>query len=272
MGSTIVAYRQSLTDAQTNRFRHEPAPVLVDAVAASARGARALELPPSFVVAAGHGEESLDLDFLSTQLNRGRQRKPLIYWAGKRAFDIVAASLALLVAAPVLALIYLMIRCYDGGPSFFVQERVGERLQIFRIYKFRTMYHGVSDRPAAVVDGATGQLRRPSIDEDPRITPIGRFLRRWALDELPQIVNILRGDMSIVGPRPLTKAESFAIPPAGLRRYSVPCGLTGLAQLRDREVVASPSRFDSDLEYVERFGVMLDVGIILRTLLLFRQR
>jgi len=180
-------------------------------------------------------------------------------WRCKRAFDIVASSLALLVLSPLLALCALAVRL-DGGPGIiFRQVRVGRDGKPFEILKFRSL------RPA---DRAESQTRW-SISHDDRMTPIGRVLRRTSLDELPQLWTILRGDMTIVGPRPERPhfVKKFSgEEPGYLYRHRVPVGLTGLAQvngMRGDTSIAERSRFDN--YYIENWSLWLDVKIIFRT-------
>jgi lipopolysaccharide/colanic/teichoic acid biosynthesis glycosyltransferase len=198
-------------------------------------------------------------------LNFGRCRKSVWYWLFKRSFDIVASALLLILLSPLLAIVAVIIRFESRGKVLFRQERMGERFSTFTIYKFRTMYDGVPDRAIPIVDSA-GKTRRPTFFEDPRVTKIGRFLRATSIDELPQLLNILRGEMSFVGPRPLKVDESLAMPFDSVIRYSVPAGLTGLAQIRDRSIAFDPSRFRPDLEYVHNLGVWQDIKIMFKTL------
>ncbi len=211
-----------------------------------------------------------ELTFL---LNFGRQSKRSTYWIRKRIYDIVLSAITLVVLSPLLLLVTIAIRLESRGPIFFIQERMGERLRIFRIVKFRTMYHGVPDKPLPIRDKDSGELRRPFFDEDPRITKLGKFLRWSSIDELPQLLNVLRGEMSIVGPRPLTVIESVDMPMNLLLRYSVPAGLTGLAQVRDRSIAFDTKRFMPDIEYVHNLSFRNDSEIMMKTFsVLFKTR
>lgn len=208
---------------------------------------------------------------LALLINQGRRNKSTLFWLTKRAIDITFSLGAIIVLSPILFVCAVMIRIESSGPIFFRQERVGERLRIFRVFKFRTMHVGVPDHPVGVIDDLTGKLRRPTPDEDPRVTRFGRFLRRWSLDELPQVFNILKGEMTIVGPRPLTIKESLAIPDDAWVRYSVPMGLTGIAQLENRSAIMEASRFTGDIRYVATMSLGLDLVLILRTLTKIKQ-
>jgi lipopolysaccharide/colanic/teichoic acid biosynthesis glycosyltransferase len=195
-------------------------------------------------------------------LNHGRGKRSRLYWFSRRVLEFVGASVVTMSALPLFALIGLAIKFDSKGPIFFTQSRVGERLKFFKIYKFRTMYLGSENSPVGVFDEEKNTFRRPTFNEDKRVTRVGKVLRKWSLDELPQMINILIGDMSLVGPRPLMAHEALDIPPDAMARYSVPAGLTGLAQIRDRGIILDQSRFDADLEYVSYPGYIEDMKIV----------
>lgn len=192
--------------------------------------------------------------------------KPL-QLALKRAMDIVVSSSALLVLLPVLLLIALMIRVTSPGPALFSQLRWGKDCKKIRVYKFRSMYTDRGDQ-TGVAQTRVG---------DSRITPLGAILRKTNLDELPQLLNVLKGDMSLVGPRPHAIGMQAAgklyedLVPEYHKRHRVRPGITGLAQmrgLRGPTVLASKSRARAaaDLHYVDNYSLMLDITIILGTL------
>jgi Undecaprenyl-phosphate glucose phosphotransferase len=180
----------------------------------------------------------------------------------KRAFDIVASLGAMMVLAPLLALIALSIKLDSRGPVFFLQRRYGFNQQPFRIVKFRTML---------TMDD--GDVVRQASKNDPRITRAGRFLRRWNLDELPQLLNVLKGDMSLVGPRPHALAHDHEYErriALYARRHNVKPGITGLAQVNGFRGETSTDdkmqqRVDSDLAYIDGWSMWLDVKIVFRT-------
>ncbi|HEU4425456.1 MAG TPA: sugar transferase, partial [Pilimelia sp.] len=181
-------------------------------------------------------------------------------WAVKRAFDILFASVALILLSPVL-LLCALLTFIDGGPGiFFHQERIGRYGKRFHVIKFRTM------RPRSEQEAETNW----SIADDQRISRIGRFLRRTSLDELPQLWNILRGDMTVVGPRPERPyfVEKFSAEhPDYAMRHRVPVGLTGLAQvsgLRGDTPISDRTRFDN--YYIENWSLWLDIEVLLRTI------
>jgi lipopolysaccharide/colanic/teichoic acid biosynthesis glycosyltransferase len=179
----------------------------------------------------------------------------------KRALDFVCAAMLLIATAPVLLAIATAIKINSRGPVIFKHERVGERGRSIRVWKFRTMVDGAENYASEYVvrDELTGfNLKVP---DDPRITSVGRWLRKWSVDELPQLLNVLRGEMSLVGPRPVTSSESLL---AG--RLLVPPGMTGLWQVSGRSDAAPEVRTRLDLTYVRNWSLLLDLYIMLRTI------
>lgn len=180
----------------------------------------------------------------------------------KRAFDVSAAALLLTTIFPVLLVIAAVVRLTSAGPAIFIQERSGIGARMFQIYKFRTMI------AADAVPGVK-QAKR----EDPRLTPVGGFLRKTSLDELPQLINVLKGDMSLVGPRPhaLSHDKVFAAHNARYRRrFTARPGITGLAQVsgargRIVDVHDLAKRVNLDLNYIEDWSLRSDIGIIIKT-------
>jgi exopolysaccharide biosynthesis polyprenyl glycosylphosphotransferase len=188
-------------------------------------------------------------------------------WLLKALFDRIGAALALLVLAPLLAVCALAVRLDRNapGPAFFRQIRVGRHGKPFAIYKFRTMRDDAEDLLAELRalnehDGALFKVR-----QDPRITRVGRFLRRYSLDELPQLINVLRGEMSLVGPRPPLPNEVAEYPADMLRRLMVRPGMTGLWQVSGRADLAWEEAMRLDLRYVENWTLTLDLIIMMRT-------
>jgi lipopolysaccharide/colanic/teichoic acid biosynthesis glycosyltransferase len=194
-------------------------------------------------------------------LRRDRSRAAI-----KRLFDILSASLALLFFAPLLAGIAIAIKMNSPGPVFFRQPRYGKGNRLFRIYKFRTMYTHLND--------ASGV--RQTTSNDARVTSVGRVLRQTSLDELPQLINVVKGHMSLVGPRPHVPGMfAGGVPyedlvPYYFQRHMVRPGITGLAQVNGcrGSTARSPAaiaRIDHDLDYIENWSLSLDVKIIART-------
>jgi exopolysaccharide biosynthesis polyprenyl glycosylphosphotransferase len=183
----------------------------------------------------------------------------------KNAFDLVLAGFALVALALPMLVIALLIRMTSKGPAFFRQTRVGRGGQEFSIWKFRTMVIGAELMPAPDVNDADGLLFK--LWQDPRVTGMGRMLRRWSLDELPQLLNVIRGDMSLVGPRPPVPGEVAAYGDDVRRRLLVKPGLTGLWQVSGRSDLPWEDYVRLDLYYVENWSVTLDLLILGRTLL-----
>ncbi len=183
----------------------------------------------------------------------------------KRLLDIVLASLGLVASAPIWAAIVVAIKLDSPGSAIFVQQRVGLDGKRFKFYKFRSMHVDAESRLAEVqarneVDGPVFKMRR-----DPRVTRVGTFLRRTSLDELPQLVNVLMGDMSMVGPRPPLPNEVARYRPADMVRLSVKPGLTCLWQVRGRSTVSFEKWMEYDREYVRNVSPWLDLTILVQT-------
>lgn len=171
----------------------------------------------------------------------------------KRLLDVLVASLGLIVLSPVMLLLALLVRLLIGPPILFWQQRPGYRGRPFRIVKFRTM---------AATRDAAGQLLPDSL----RLTSLGRWMRLLSLDELPELYNILRGEMSIVGPRPLLMEYLPLYSPEQMRRHEMHPGLTGWAQINGRNAIDWPERFKLDVWYVDHWSFCLDIKIVLITL------
>ncbi len=178
-----------------------------------------------------------------------------------RALDAVIAGAGLVLASPVLAAAALAIKLEDGGPILYRQARVGKDGEDFDLLKLRTMVVGAEKLGAGY-----------AVDRgDPRITRSGSFLRRTSIDELPQLWNVLRGDMSVIGPRPTLRYQVEQYDPRQRRRLEVKPGLTGWAQVNGRAALPWPERIELDVWYVEHRSPRVDLGILLRTpLALFR--
>ena len=175
---------------------------------------------------------------------------------GKRWLDAILSFAFLILSSPLLLLAALAIRLTSRGPIFFRQTRVGQSGKLFRIFKLRTMI---------VVDDATGSSITAA--HDPRITPVGRWLRRTKLDELPQLINVLRGDMSLVGPRPLPIRDYQGFDEDWVRRrFSVRPGITCLWQVNGRSSVSFQRWMELDLHYIDHWSLWLDVKVIFKTI------
>ena len=188
--------------------------------------------------------------------------------AAKRALDIVGAATGLIMLSPVLATAAVAVRMSSKGPALLTQIRIGENGAPFKLYKFRSMYNDAEARRAALVadnrhgaDCVTFKMER-----DPRVTPVGRFLRRSSIDELPQLFNVLLGNMSLVGPRPPLPAEVARYTPGQTRRLAGKPGLTCLWQVSGRADIPFPQQVELDINYLEKRNLLMDLGILLRTI------
>lgn len=185
----------------------------------------------------------------------------------KRAFDLVGSALLLVFFTPLLAFAALAIKLEDGGPAIFRQVRVGRRGKLFTCYKLRSMSTDAEQLKAALLDdneSVGGVLFK--IARDPRITKVGRFIRRYSIDELPQLFNVLRGDMSLIGPRPALPSEVAQYDRPERRRLDVRPGLTGLWQVSGRSDLAWDEAVRLDQYYVDNWSMVQDLNILLRTL------
>jgi lipopolysaccharide/colanic/teichoic acid biosynthesis glycosyltransferase len=183
----------------------------------------------------------------------------------KRTLDVVLAAILLLVTAPVILVAMALIRATSPGPTVFVQRRCGYLGREFLMFKLRTMVDGAH----ALQDDLAGQ--QPDrcflkLKRDARVTPVGRVLRRTSIDELPQLVNVLLGDMSLIGPRPLLPCDVRSFPrDRRARRFDMCPGMTGLWQVSGRNDVSDAERMRLDMDYVEDWSLLLDLEIVLRT-------
>jgi len=185
----------------------------------------------------------------------------------KRLMDLAVASVFLTISAPLFALVAIAIKLDSSGPVFFIQERVGLSKRRFRMIKFRTMSVDAEARMKDIehLNEKTGPIFK--IRNDPRITRVGRWLRKTSIDELPQLFNVLMGDMSIVGPRPLSVRDALRMEEAWQkRRFSVKPGLTCLWQVSGRSNLSFEQWMQLDLEYIDRWSLGLDASILLRTI------
>ena len=218
-------------------------------------------------------------DLSEKRVSRDRREEPTPRpgrEAAIRALDITVALVASLLLAPLLAGLWLLVRWTSPGPGLFRQERLGRNLRPFPMLKLRTMYIRESDQIhreyiAGLLSGEHGPGPRGlfKLETDPRVTPVGTWLRRTSLDELPQLFNVLKGDMSLVGPRPVLPWEAEMWPsvyPEYKRRFEVRPGMTGLWQVSGRSKLPVEKWLELDAEYVRRRSFVLDLVILARTL------
>jgi undecaprenyl-phosphate galactose phosphotransferase len=214
-----------------------------------------------------------DRDYLAGEVIR-RNKSMLVeskipWW--KRGFDVIFSSFAVLITFPLMVLIAIAIKLTDGGSIFFRHSRVGYKGEVFELLKFRSMYPDAEDRLKKILEEnpeAREEWNRTfKLKNDPRVTPVGKFLRKTSLDELPQFFNVLKGDMSVVGPRPVVREELDKYYKDKARYYlSVKPGVTGYWQVEGRSDVNNyEERVNMDVWYVQKQSFLLDLKIILKT-------
>jgi lipopolysaccharide/colanic/teichoic acid biosynthesis glycosyltransferase len=191
-------------------------------------------------------------------------REARVAKAAKRALDFTGALVLVLLTGWLMILVALAIRLDSNGPALFRQRRIGRGGQTFRLVKFRTMVQGA--------EAMAAELRERSEDpywlliaDDPRVTRLGRILRRTSLDELPELWNVLRGHMSLVGPRPLSEEDDACVPAWGRRRFEVPPGVTGLWQVEGRTKISFEDMIRLDCRYVRTWSLWGDLVLLVRT-------
>ncbi len=195
------------------------------------------------------------------------------YLRTKRVVDLVLSAMALLILSPVLAVLALLIKLHSAGPVIFRQTRVGKDGRPFTFLKFRSMCHNADvsihrDHVAALIAGhdqAPANGKSAKLERDPRITGLGRILRKTSIDELPQLINVLRGDMSLVGPRPAIPYEVELYQEWHKQRLKVSPGITGWWQVRGRNLVSFDDAVAMDLYYIEHLSLGMDLKILLMT-------
>jgi lipopolysaccharide/colanic/teichoic acid biosynthesis glycosyltransferase len=185
--------------------------------------------------------------------------------AVKRVFDITFSLSALLVLSPVFILTAFAVRASSRGPAFYTKQRIGRRGELIPFPKFRSMRVG-ADKDRATILGTPDDDMLNRYRNDPRITPVGRIIRRFSIDELPQLWSVLRGDMSIVGPRPILEEELHLLDNADYRRHAAKPGLTGVWQISGRKEVPWEQRMAMDIDYLENWSIGGDLLITLKTL------
>jgi lipopolysaccharide/colanic/teichoic acid biosynthesis glycosyltransferase len=187
------------------------------------------------------------------------------YAVVKRCMDVVVASLVLAAGMPLWLTLCLLVKLHDKGPVFFVQERAGLHGRPFRMYKFRSMVKDAERQLKDLVD--LDALDEPvfKIRNDPRVTPVGRILRRTSLDEIPQLINVLKGEMSLVGPRPEEMSVVDLYTPWQRRRLKAVPGITGHQQIHNRGEPSLARRIQFDLIYVKHQSFLLDLYILVKT-------
>lgn len=188
----------------------------------------------------------------------------------KRAFDIVASGTAIVLLSPVFIATTIAIKAHDKGPAVFVQQRIGKDGKLFNLYKFRTMVEDADKVLFEMIqnneDVAKEYEKYKKLKDDPRVTAVGKFIRKTSIDELPQLVNVFKGEMSLIGPRPYLPRERDYMGDAYDTIISSKPGLTGLWQVSGRASTTFEERLKYDKEYVESKGAFYDMGILFKTI------
>lgn len=211
---------------------------------------------------------SIGLDTQEKEATLVRKKTKLLYHFIKRLFDILVSGLSLIIFSPVFLLIAILIKIDSKGKAFYKHKRIGKNGEVIYLYKFRSMYSDSKERLEKMLQNP--EIRKEweenfKLENDPRITKVGRMLRKTSLDELPQLLNILRGDMSIVGPRPVIENELEKYGEEKEKFLSVTPGLTGWWACNGRSCTSYEDRKKLELYYVEHWGIFLDLKIMFKT-------
>lgn len=205
------------------------------------------------------------LESKAVLLNKDKIKSQFVYHGIKRLFDIVAATCGIVILSPLMIIIAVLIKAEDHGPVFYKQVRVGKNGKTFKMYKFRSMFVNADKmldklKEQNDVDGPMFKMK-----DDPRVTKIGHFIRKHSLDELPQFLNVLKGDMSLVGPRPPLPSEVEEYSEYDKQRLFVIPGCTGLWQATERNEVGFNEIVQLDIQYIQRASFTFDLWIICKT-------
>lgn len=205
------------------------------------------------------------------QMGEIYQQKGLLYRVWKRIFDICLSCMALVCLSPIFIITILAIKIEDGGPVFFIQLRTGKDMKPFKIYKFRSMRKDADKIHEKLREEYENTEVSFKLQDDPRVTKTGRIIRKFNIDELPQLLNILTGSMSFVGPRPLPvyeyEEEQKRYGEKYIRRYFVPQGLTCYWQISDRGKQSFETRMQQDIDYADNCCIKEDLKLIVKTFL-----
>ncbi|MFS0922006.1 sugar transferase [Enterococcus casseliflavus] len=214
-------------------------------------------------------DEEMDMLKNKKALRKEDIESKRIYMFIKRIFDILGSVVGMIVLSPVFLIVAYKIKKEDpDGPVFFSQERVGKNGELFKMYKFRSMCVDAEEKLAALLQHNEVQGAMFKMKDDPRVTKIGRFIRRTSIDELPQLLNVLKGDMSLVGPRPPLKREVNEYNEYEKQRLLVKPGCTGLWQVSGRNHVGFDEMVTMDLEYISNRSFVNDIKIIIKTFII----
>lgn len=209
--------------------------------------------------------EKLDLKSINGEV-REMDKYEIMYPILKRFFDLLSSSIGIVLLSPIMLIIAIIIKCDSSGKCVFGHERIGKNGKKIKVYKFRSMYINSQE----IFDKFTEEQKKEyyenfKLDDDPRITKVGKFLRKTSLDELPQLINIIKGEMSVVGPRPIVDKEIEKYGPYFDKFVSVIPGLTGYWQANGRSDTTYDERVQMDMYYIDNKSIILDFKIILKT-------
>lgn len=220
----------------------------------------------------GQSQEFLEIDINDAQddgktivLNQEKIDNRMLYRFFKKITDKALGVMALIVLSPIFLIISLLIKCEDQGPVFFVQSRIGRNGRIFKMYKFRSMCVNADSEITTLMDQNEVDGAMFKIKNDPRVTRVGRVIRKYSLDELPQLLNVVKGDMALVGPRPPLEREVAEYTNYDKQRLMVTPGCTGLWQVTARNNVGFHEMVELDIYYIRKSNVVYDLYILLRT-------
>lgn len=201
-----------------------------------------------------------------------QHRMPRTYLFIKRTMDIVLSTIGLIVCSPLFVAVAIAIKRDSPGPVIFKQQRVGKDGRKFTMYKFRTMVVNAEELAATLELFKDKNCFFIQRCDDPRLTKIGRVIRKFSIDELPQLWNVLKGDMSLIGPRPWIEEETSRLSPEHLRRLNVKPGITGYAQINGRNDACVDERIERDIYYIEHCSLWLDMYIFFKTVIVILAR
>lgn len=209
--------------------------------------------------------DSADIESIVSDAVSAGVKNKIVYRTVKRIFDIVSSVFGMVLLSPLFLIVAILIKKEDGGPVFFIQERTGLNNKTFKMYKFRTMCENAPEMHKFLLD--QNELDGPAfkMKDDPRITKIGKTLRKTSIDELPQLLNILKGEMSVVGPRPLPVYETAQMTPQENTRHLVKPGLTCYWQVMGRTEIPFDEWMELDQKYLRKRSIATDIGLIVMT-------
>lgn len=220
----------------------------------------------------GHVQEYLDMNIKGAQgkndelvLNQKKIDSRIVYRTVKKTMDRVFSAVALLILSPLFLIVSLLIKHEDHGPVFYIQRRIGRNGKIFNMYKFRSMVVHADQKIDKLADKNEVEGPMFKMREDPRVTSIGKVIRKYSIDELPQLLNVLQGDMALVGPRPPLEREVQDYSKYDFQRLMVTPGCTGLWQVTKRNSVGFHEMVQLDIEYIQKSSLLFDLGILFKT-------